>query len=545
MLSLKSIYFYLNACHITLVNFFKKIYFSSKNYNKSLETKTPQQIYYNPNPFLLSIITSFSSQSFKISEIDANVFWLEDKKKNSEQLHNFFWLNLIDRKTDYKNIKKIIYIWMLKNSKYKRKIWESSTLSARVISWILNADIILNNSTFDFKKNFLNCIISQTNHLKKNIKFEKDISKKIKVLTAIILSGLVFKEYEENYNIGIKELEKLIKDFFDSSGFPLTRNPADLFFLSKYLIFCKEVIKDSQKYVPEFLEDIVEKNLNCIQFLRTPEGQLPLFNGSYSIKLKQIEKYLQSSKSNIKNNILGGLFKIKYKNHFLLIDIEKPPQKIYSKSYQSGPLSFEYYLDGVKIISNSGFGSNISKKAEFLSRVTACQSTLTINDTSITKFETNEMINKIFGNSIQDSFKSFDFNTKNENGIIGCSSSNNGYEKKFGCIHKRELYIEKDSNYLKGIDHILKKKDGYPIRYAFRFHINPKLDVIKTISGNSALIQISKNKSLIFIVHNEELKIEKSIFLGEKKIIDSACITISGNLVNKNKTFNWEIRKNI
>ena len=40
-------------------------------------------------------------------------------------------------------------------------------------------------------------------------------------------------------------------------------------------------------------------------------------------------------------------------------------------------------------------------------------------------------------------------------------------------------------------------------------------------------------------------KVEKSIFLGEKKIVDSSCITISGNLVNKNKIFNWEIRKNI
>ena len=33
--------------------------------------------------------------------------------------------------------------------------------------------------------------------------------------------------------------------------------------------------------------------------------------------------------------------------------------------------------------------------------------------------------------------------------------------------------------------------------------------------------------------------------LGEKKIMDSTCITISGNLVNKNKIFNWEIKKNI
>ena len=545
MFGLKSVYFYLIACQITLIKFFKKLYFSSKNYNKSLESITPKQIYYNPNPFLLSIVAPSNDQTFKLNDIDPNIFWLENRKKDAHQMHNFFWLNLLDRKTDNKKIKKIIYIWMIKNSKYKRKIWESSTLSARIISWILNTDIILNNSTFDFKKNFLDCIINQTNHLKKNIKFENNLSKKIEILTAIILTGLVFKEYEGNFNLGIKEIENLVKNFFDNNGFPLSRNPNDLIFFSKYFIFCKEIIKDSQKYVPEFLEDIIEKNLNCINFIKTPNDCLPLFNGATSNKLFQIKKYLENIKSESKNNNLGGLFKIKHKNHFVLIDIEKPPQKKFSKSYQSGPLSFEYYLDGVKIITNSGFGNHISKKAELLSRLTACQSTLTINETSITKFEKNEMINGVFGNSIQNSFKSFEISSKNETELIGCSASNNGYEKKFGCTHRREIYIDKKNNFLKGTDHIFKVKDGYPIRYAFRFHINPKLNVIKTISGNSALIQISKNKSLIFTVYDENLDVEKSIFLGEKKIIDSNCITISGNLVNKNKIFNWEIRKNI
>ena len=58
-------------------------------------------------------------------------------------------------------------------------------------------------------------------------------------------------------------------------------------------------------------------------------------------------------------------------------------------------------------------------------------------------------------------------------------------------------------NKLQGIDHILKKSDGTPIRYVFRFHLNPKLSVVKTMSGNSALIQLSKNKSLIFTVKDE------------------------------------------
>ena len=96
------------------------------------------------------------------------------------------------------------------------------------------------------------------------------------------------------------------------------------------------------------------------------------------------------------------------------MDIEKPPQKNLSKCYQSGPLSFEYFIDGLKIISNSGFGS-IFQKSRNLSRLTACQSTLTLNDTSVTRFEKNELINKVFGNSIQNSFKFYDLETKNEN----------------------------------------------------------------------------------------------------------------------------------
>ena len=85
-----------------------------------------------------------------------------------------------------------------------------------------------------------------------------------------------------------------------------------------------------------------------------------------------------------------------FKNSYIFFDVGEPPNKGFSKSYQSGPLSFEYFLDGEKIICNSGFGNNISNKAELLSRLTACQTTLTLNDTSVTKFERSKLINKVF-----------------------------------------------------------------------------------------------------------------------------------------------------
>ncbi len=548
MFNLKSIYFYFLAVQITILKFFKKIYFSTNYYNNSLLSKTPQQFFFHPNPFLLSSITNYKKYSFKISDIDTNKFWKNKTSINEiKELHSFLWLNLIDRKNDGRILQNIIKIWMIKYSNYKKNIWESSVLSKRLISWILNVDIVLNNGLFEFKRNFLTSIVSQANHLKKNIKFEKNYSKRLEILTAILLTGLVFKEYEENFEIAIKELEKLIKIFFDKNGFPLTKNPSDLVFFVKYLLLCKECIKDAQRDVPEFLTDIIDQNLICIKNIITPNHQMPLFNGGVEENLEQFNKFIKELdyKAKVNKSIASEIKTLKYKNTFIFIDAGEPPKKNFSKSYQSGPLSFEYYNDDVKIITNCGFGCNISSKAELLSRLTSAQSTLTLNDTSTTRFERNKLVNRVFGNSIINSFKISNLDLQENKDRIQFSASHNGYEKNFNCIFRRNISIDKNTNNIFGSDEILKKKDGKPISYALRFHLYPGLSAVKTMSGNSVLIQLTKKKSLIFTINDENLILEKSIFLGSNKILDNTCITISGNLVNKDKKILWEIKKNI
>ena len=548
MLIIKSIYFNLLAIQISFIKLIKKIYFATNFYNKSLISKTPQQFYFHPNPFLLATITNYKKFSFKIDEIDPNIFWIKQKSKKEQQdRHNFFWLNLIDRKNDGKSIQKIINIWMMKNEKYKINVWESSIVSKRIISWILNVDIILNNGLFEFKRRFLTSIISQANHLKRNIKFENNYSKRVEILTALLLTGLVFKEYQDNYDIAIKELEKLVKVFFDEDGFPLSRNPNDLVFFLKYFILCQQCIKDAQKYLPEFLETIIKKNLICLKKILTPNEQMPLFNGGIEEDLKKFYKYFEKLEIDKKNkkNIIGGIQIIKYKNNQIFFDVGEPPNKSFSKSYQSGPLSFEFHIDGSKIITNCGFGYNISPKAELLSRLTSAQSTLTLNDTSVTKFERSKLINNIFGNSIKNSFKISKYSFDENKDKIETEAIHDGYEKEFGCLYKRKILIEKTKNNLKGFDEIIRNKDNKTVNYCLRFHLYPGLTAVKTMSGNSVLIQLSKNKSLIFTIKDENILLEKSIFLGGNKILNNTCVTISGNLINKSKVIQWEIKKNI
>ena len=293
MLSIKAFYFYLLAVRITLIGFLKKIYFTTSYYNQSLKTELPKQLYCYPNPYLLSSFVNQKNFAFKLSRVNIDTFWIKHKNsKEEENLNSFFWLNLINRKNDGLVIQKIISIWIKNNTKYNKKNWQNSNISKRILAWILNADIILNNADVHFRKIFFLSIIAQVNHLKNNLNYENSSIKKIEIISAIILSGLVFKEYNINFELGIKELKKIVEDFFNNDGCPISRNMYDLVQSSKFLILIKECCNDAQEYIPDYLEDIVEKQIDCLYSMEAPINRNPLFNGSSEFKINSYLSYL-------------------------------------------------------------------------------------------------------------------------------------------------------------------------------------------------------------------------------------------------------------
>ena len=550
MFGFRATFFYLLAAKIVLVRFVKNIYFSTNYYNKSLKTKLPEQLYFYPNPFLLSSFINQKIFTFKLSKISIDTFWSDfESKKEEEDLNSFFWLNLINRKNDGLIIQQIISIWMKNNSKYKKKSWDNLNISKRILAWILNADIILNNTDKNFKKIFFNSIIIQVNHLKKNLNFENDPVKKIEIISTIILSGLVFKEYNSNFEIGIKVLKNTVEDFFDNDGFPANRNIYDLVQCSKFLVLVKECCRDAQEYIPDYLDDIVDKLIDCLYSLKTPTNRSPLFNGTSEFKIDAYLEYLSGLEYKSSNviNIINQIYIVKGKKNLLFFDLGAPPKKKYSKNYQSGPLSFEYFIDNNKIITNCGFGNKISKKAELISRLTSAQSTLCLNDSSVVKFERNSLINNVFGATITSTFKIFDLNIDDTTNFMTLSAKHDAYENDFNYIHQRIIKIDKRNSNLFGEDKLISADGNKKLQniYSIRFHLYPGINAVQTMSKNSILIQVNKNKSLIFTTSADNLILEKSIFLGRNQIVNNFCITISGSLNNsENKNIIWELKRN-
>ena len=550
MFNFKAVYFYFLAVKIILSRFLKNIYFSTNYYNKSLKTKLPEQLYFYPNPFLLSSFINQKIFTFKLSKINTKTFWSNfESQKEEEDLNNFFWLNLINRKNDGLVIQQIIFIWIQNNIKYKKKTWNNLNISKRILAWILNADIILNNADKNFKQIFFSSIIMQINHLKKNFNYENDPVKKIEIISVIILSGLVFKEYNSNFETGIKVLKNTVEDFFDNNGCPVNRNIYDLVQCSKFLILIKECCRDAQEYIPDYLDDIVAKLINCLYSLKAHSNKIPLFNGASEFKIDGYLEYLSGLeyKSTKIINKINEVYVVKGKKNLLFFDVGSPPKRECSKNYQSGPLSFEYFVDNNKIITNCGFGNKISKKVELISRLTSAQSTLCLNDSSVVRFERSNLINSVFGPAIKSTFKVFDLNIDDTEDFATLTAKHNAYKNNFNCIHQRKIKIDKKNNNLAGEDSLISTNENKKLlnMYSIRFHLYPGVSAVQTMSKNSILIQIEKNKSLVFTSSGDNLTLEKSIFLGRNQIINNFCINVSGFLnSNENKNITWELKKN-
>ena len=528
---------------------FKNYYFRSSFYNKKLTTFIPSRIFYNPSSYLSASLTTTGNDFYKITNTTAELLWKTNisEKRKFENLHGFLWLTKLDRKDSKLITKNIIKSWIDNFFNYDPKTWEMEITARRIVAWASNTDITLEDSDKIYKEKFFLSIIKQSNFLLKNLKNLFYDPSKIICCAAIMLSGMLFKENDSNYKIGIKYLEKVVKNYFDETGFPKSRNPEEVFICIKYLILIREWLKEAQKPIPDFLNEIISKCGNCYAILSCDNKQFPLFNGATEINHKDYDTFLKTLKYKFTNtdHEIADFFKIKKKKFEFFIDCGDPPPDNFAKYYQAGCLSFELISNKQKVICNSGYGKYLSPKLMSLSRSTAAHSTLYINDTSSCIFQKNKSINKVYGNSLIQKHKVINKNYAEDKDFYSLAASHNGYEKKFGYIHTRSIKISKKEDKISGYDELKKTKNySNSLIYIVRFHIYPNTKIVKTKGLNSILISLANGEGWLLQSKTNNPEIEKNIFLGNKnKIINNESISFSGNIDTEIILIKWVIER--
>jgi uncharacterized heparinase superfamily protein len=532
----------LNQFYFNLKKNLKEFYQNSSFYDKKI-SRTKNIIFeYKPSPYLISSILKYQKKKYKIEDFAIESIWQDNlKNKEFEKLNNFFWFFSLDLKSSKKTTQTVINYWIKKNNRYSKKSWDFDITSKRIISWLSNHQLTYEDCGEEFKNEFNQSIQKQTNHLLNEIKNLSEVENKIIGCAAIILTGLAFKDNDRYLNNGLNLLKKIIKSSIDNNGFPKSRNIRQLIFYLKYFIIIREWFKESQSTTPEYIDETIYYLGQNYAFIWQNINQDILFNGNYISNNNEFDQYLKRFGYTFKNENkeVAGYAILKNKRIILTMDIGDSPSNNFSKFYQSGALSFEVISNGKKLITNSGYFANKQNKLNKLSRSTALQSTLSIEDHSSCDFKKSDRSNLIVKKGINIIKKNVVF----ENNYWKISGAHDGYLKKFKTIHEREIEFYPEQMKFIGFDKLLRKDDAKDMKFEIRFHLDPNIKVMKTQNSKSILIELN-DEGWKFNCDNFDINIDNGLYLGIKNSYkENQNICISGMSKKNNQTIKWEISK--
>ena len=380
---------YINRFFIGIFNQIRKFYLNSNFYDKKISRIGSKDLIYKPSPYLLSSLIKYKKK-FKVEDFFLDEIWNNKNLSHKEykNLNGFYWFFSLDLKSSKKTTRSIITNWINNNHKYNKKSWDFDLTAKRIISWLSCYNLTYEEGDQNYKNSFNKIVQKQTNHLINEINRSELVDDKLIGCASIILVGLCYQN-EKNYLLfGSTLLKKISRLALDNYGFPKSRNIKELIFFLKYFILIREWLKESQINIPEHIDETIYYLGRSYAFFCKDTNSNFLFNGNNILNNSEFDNYLKrlGYKFKNENQDFGGYIILRNKKICLIMDTGSTPGLKNTKNYQSGALSFEIISNGKKLISNCGYYKKNNSKLNQLSKSSATQSTLIIDDSSSCKF---------------------------------------------------------------------------------------------------------------------------------------------------------------
>ena len=521
----------------------RNVYLNSNYYNKKISKINFDILIYKPSPHLLSSLIKYQAKKINVDDISIENLWNNKniKSEDLKKLNNFYWFFSLDLKSSKKNTQKIISDWIRKNFKYSSKSWQFDLISKRIVAWLSNHSLTIEDSEKDYQDQFNGMIKKQTNHLMNEINKSKIIDDKIIGCAAIILVGLCYKDEKNYLSYGLSLLKKISKLSFDNCGFTKSRNIKQLTFYLKYFILIREWFKEAQVEIPEHINEAIYYLGQGYAFVWQNIEFDILMNGNNISNNSEFDHYLKRFGYKFKNQSkeFGGYTILYNKKISLVMDVGPSPSSKLSTSYQSGALSFEISSNGKKLITNCGLYNSKNTKLTELSRSTATDSTLTIDDNSSCQYKKINNKNYFVNNDLKILKKNIVF----EKNYWKISAAHDGYYKKYNAIHEREIEFYPEQYKFVGRDKILSKKTNLNLKFEIRFHLETEIKLMKTQDSKAILIEL-KDEGWKFTCDNYDINIDNGLFFGNKNHYTlNQNIFISGTTNKQNEIITWQLSK--
>lgn len=468
-----------------------------------------------------------------------------------DYLHSFEWLRDLaaaaTRERACKVAEKAMHKWLAAHAEtLSEPAWRVDLWGRRILFWAAYAPYILSSRDMVYRSLVLNTLARGARHLDKAADKAPPGLARIAAWSGVIAAALVVQGGPARLSRGEAGLMRALADSLHDDGGLASRSPDEQLALVELLSQVRAVYIAGQHEVPEPIAEALAGSVAALLAVTLGDEALSSWQGGNMGSKRRLHAVLEGSgvRTRPLRQARGwGFQRLEAKNTIVVFDAAPPPPSRVFSGGCASTLAFELSDGASRIVVNCGgageAGGALPEHLVQALRTTAAHSSLTLGDRNSTAILDDGNLGKGVGQ--------VELARDETAGIGVAEASHDGYVRRFGLVHQRQLTLSADGRELRGQDSLIggsERRKGQEVPFAVRFHLAPQVELATTADGQGALLRVRGATVWQFRCRGGKLSIEDSLWIdGDSRPHETQQLVISGESPAEGTAIAWMFRR--
>ncbi|WP_380788435.1 heparinase II/III family protein [Sphingomonas sp. R86521] len=472
-------------------------------------------------------------------------------KPFAEHLHSFAWLRdlstVATRARGAPIAEHLMSLWLGAHADTVGGIaWRPDLWGRRILFWTCHAPLILSSADLIYRSKVLNALARGARHLDRGADKAPAGAPRIAAWCGVVAAGLLIPGGEPRLAFGEAGLLRALGTGLFDDGGSVSRSPAMLLDTIQLLSMLQETYAARRIDLPEPIAATLTRMVAALLGVMHGDRALSSWQGGGPFAATEVAAVIEAS--GVRTRPLRqardwGYQRLAAGTAVLIVDAAPPPVARLVEGGCASTLAFEFSDGPARIVVNcggarAGVAQLPATLAEGL-RSTAAHSTLTVADSNSTAIHADGTL----GRGVAE----VELSRQESDAASRIEASHDGYVRRWGFAHRRQLMLTGDGKELRGDDALLpqgRKRRAGPTPFAIRFHLGAGVQVSMTADALGAILRLPGGALWQFRCRGGLLAVEDSVWIdADGRPVSTQQLVVTGEAAAGGANVSWAVKK--
>ena len=469
----------------------------------------------------------------------------------AEHLHSFAWLRdlstVATRAQATPIAEYLMQKWLDAHADHvSEPAWRHDLVGRRMLLWAAHAPLILSSTDLVYRSAVLNAFARGARHIDRGTDKLAVGVPRIAAWCGTIAAGLLIPGGDTRRLIGETGLTKALEASVFEDGGTVSRSPAAQLDIIMLLTMLRECYAARRKEAPAALETTLARMVPALLGLTHGDRGLSSWQGGGPVPAERLDQIVAATGIRtrpLKQARDWGYQRLAAQKTVVIVDAAPPPVARLMHAGCASTLAFEMSDGPARLIVNCGGARTAVAQVpdELVQglRSTAAHSTLVLADSNSTAVLADGMLGK--------GVAEVELTREESDAASRIEASHDGYARRCGFVHRRQLVLTSDGRELRGEDMLLpsgRRRKLASVPFAVRFHLGSGVQVSPTADGMAALLRLPGGAAWQFRCKGGALAVEPSLWIdGEGRPQATQQLVVTGTAPAGGANVSWALKR--